>query len=79
MTFKDFQNTFFSEILPAKPSYIRDGQCLMNYLAEVWIEEYVRIASVHYYDKTDIDCYYKDDLISNTLKHLEDVWYNFGN
>lgn len=57
-----------------KEDHIREGQLLMNYLWDVWEDEYKRIASVHYYDKTNIDCFYNDKLIPNTLKHLEKVW-----
>jgi hypothetical protein len=76
MTFQEFKNTWETEILPNKPIFIREGQALMNYLADVWFEEYQRISSVHYYDypKTNIDCFYNDSLIPNTLKHLEEIW-----
>ncbi len=74
MTFKEFKKTWETEILPNKPIFIRKGQSLMNYLAQINIEEYKRLASVHYYDRTDIDCYYNDNLIPNTLKHLEENW-----
>jgi hypothetical protein len=71
MTYEEFKNTFETEILPNKPKFIRDGQALMNYLAQINIEEYKRLASVHYYN---IDCYYNDSLIPNTWKHLEENW-----
>lgn len=74
MTFKEFKNNFENDVLPKKQSFIREGQCLMNYLANVWFEEYKRISSVHYYDETDIDCFYNDKLIENTWRHLEKVW-----
>ena len=50
------------------------GKSLMLYLLSVWPEEYTRLSSVHYYDRTDIDCYYKDELVDNTLEHLQSVW-----
>lgn len=53
---------------------MRRGQILMNLLHTVWEQEYVRISSVHYYDRTDIDCFYNDSLISNTLTHLGKIW-----
>lgn len=74
MTFKKFKKIWDDEILPNKPDYIRRGQSLMNHLATVWLEEYNRITSVHFYDRTDIDCFYNDALIPNTLEHLEKVW-----
>lgn len=79
MTFEEFVTNIYKHILPNKPDYIRKGQAIMNYLGDVWIEEYRRISSVHYYDKTDIDCFYNDKLIENTLKHLETEWKNYPN
>ena len=55
-------------------SSIRMGQHIMNILHSVWEEEYKRLSSVHYYDRTDIDCFYNDSLIPNTLEHLENIW-----
>jgi hypothetical protein len=77
MSFELFKQDFYEEILPNKPEYIREGQALMNYLGDIWIEEYKRISSNHFYDETDIDCFYNDKLIPNTLKHLEKVWKNY--
>jgi hypothetical protein len=74
MEFQEFKNTWETEILPNKPSFIRKGQSLMNYLADVNFEEYRRISSLLYYDRDDIDCFYNDSLIPNTLKHLEENW-----
>ena len=79
MTYKKFAKKIKTEILPNKPNYIREGQAVMNYLAEVWINEYKRLSSVHYYDQTNIDCFYNDKLIPNTMKHLEKVWNNYPN
>lgn len=58
MTYKQFKNNFETNILSNKHKNIRDGQALMNYLFKVWEEEYKRISSVHYYDQTDIDCFF---------------------
>lgn len=80
MTYKEFKNKWETEILPNKESFIREGQALINYLGSVWIEEYKRISSIHYYDWDEaIDCYYNDGLIPNTWKHLEKVWTNYPN
>lgn len=80
MTFKEFKNNFETEILPNKPAFIREGQALMNYLGDVWIEEYKRISSIHYYDWNDaVDCFYSDALIPNTWKHLKKIWKNYPN
>jgi len=74
ITFKEFKHKWEMEVLPNKPSFIREGQALINFLAEEWLEEYKRISSVHYYDRTDIDCFYNDSLIPNTWRHLEEIW-----
>ena len=79
MTFNEFRDDLNNEILPNKPSFIREGQAIINYLADVWFEEYKRISSVHYYDETNIDCFFNDALIPNTLKHLQKVWNNYPN
>lgn len=78
MKFEHFKELYFSKIVPEKPKTIRLGQALMNFLYDVWPEEYLRISSIHYYDhKANIDCYYRNELINNTLAHLEKVWQNF--
>jgi len=74
ISFNEFKNNWENVILKEKPDFIRKGQSLMNYLGDVWLEEYKRISSVHYYDITNIDCFYNDKLIDNTLKHLEEIW-----
>ena len=79
MTFIEFKQSFQNDILPNKPEFIREGQALMNYLGSVWFGEYKRLSSVHYYDETNIDCFYNDKLIPNTLNHLEKVWENYPN
>ncbi len=79
MKYKKFKKTFEEDILPNKPEFIREGQALMNYLGDVWLEEYKRLSSVHYYDETNIDCFYNDSLIPNIWRHLEKVWNNYPN
>ena len=79
MKYKKFRKNFEEDILPNKPEFIREGQALMNYLGGIWLEEYKRLSSVHYYDETNIDCFYNDSLIPNTWKHLEKVWNNYPN
>ena len=76
MSFEDFKYLWETQILPHKDKYIRKGQSLMIYLHKVWQEEYKRISAIEYYGETNIDCFYNDDLIPNTLKHLETVWEN---
>ncbi len=76
LTYRDFMTRWHTTILPKKDNYIREGQAFMNYLGEVWIDEYKRISSVHYYDRTDIDCFFNDQLIPNTINHLEKAWDN---
>lgn len=65
--------------LTPRDKNLREGQQLMNFLWLCWEEEYKRISSIHYYDETDIDCFYVDNLIPNTLAHLKKVWYNYPN
>lgn len=69
MTFNEFKTSWEETILPNEPEYIRKGQSLMNYLARIWFDEYCRITS----DK-ELDCYYVNSKIKNTLNHLEKVW-----
>jgi hypothetical protein len=73
MTFNEFK----TYIETNKPPEIRKGQAIMTALSKIWEKEYIRISSVHYYDQTNIDCFYNDNLIPNTLAHLEKVWKNF--
>jgi hypothetical protein len=79
MTFTEFKTTWELDILPNKNSLIREGQALINFLGDVWINEYKRISSTHYYNETNIDCFFNDRLIPNTFKHLEKVWSNYPN
>ena len=79
MTYDDFMSSFHNKILPNKETFIRHGQCLMSYLATVWKEEYVRLSSIHFYDRDDLDCFYRDELIQNTVDHLSKVWVNYPN
>jgi len=79
MTYLEFKQKWETEILPNKEDYERKGQNLINFLGSVWLAEYKRISSVHYYNETNIDCFYNDSLIPNTLKHLELVWVNYPN
>lgn len=75
--FENFKYNWRNKILPNKSPQIREGQALMNYLADVWYKEYVRLSSINYYRETNIDCFYNDSLIPNTLKHLEKNWINY--
>ena len=75
MTYSEFE----SNQATYRNKSLRKGQSLMIYLWEVWRDEYNRITSLDYYDETDIDCFYNDDLIPNTLEHLKKVWYKYPN
>lgn len=79
MTYLEFVKNWKDTILPNKETFIRDGQSLMNYLGEVWLKEYKRLSSINYYNESNIDCFYNDRIIDNTLKHLEKVWVNYPN
>ena len=74
ISFKKFKKNWENVIQPATPKYIGKGESLMNYLSIIWEEEYIRISSVHYYTETNIDCFFNDELIPNTLTHLKKVW-----
>ena len=64
----------FISLTKQKTNELRKGQHIMNILYSVWEQEYKRLSSVHYYDRTDIDCFYNDNLIPNTLEYLEEIW-----
>ena len=64
----------FMLLTKQKPNELRNGQHIINTLHSVWELEYKRLSSVHYYDRADIDCFFNDDLIPNTLEHLEEIW-----
>ena len=74
MTFHEFKHKWINSVLPRENKSIRVGQSLMNFLAVINPEEYKHISSIHYYDRTDIDCFFNDKLIPNTLEHLETNW-----
>jgi len=74
MNYEAFLTEFYKEILPNKPDFIRKGQALMNFLNKLWPEEYRRITTNYYHNKNEIDCFYKDELIPNTLTHLSEQW-----
>ena len=76
-TFEDFKAKYYRETIPNKHPDIRNGQALMTLLCNFWYEEYGRLSSLNYYSKTDIDCFYNDKLIGNTLNHLEKNWHKY--
>jgi hypothetical protein len=75
MTYDSFYTQYIGEILNEKPQYIRAGQSLMTFLFDIWPEEYNRITEGKYIG-VSIDCFYNDNIIPKTLKHLEQVWHN---
>lgn len=79
MSYEDFLDNWSNSILPNKSDLEREGQSLINYLAEIWLEEYKRISSFHFYDETNIDCFYNSKLVPNTLQHLSKNWYKYPN
>ncbi len=52
---------------------LRKGQYLMNLLHKHWPEECHRVVASDIKDK-QINCFYNDNLVSNTLEHLSKVW-----
>jgi hypothetical protein len=74
MTFEQFKNRFYQEVLPNKDFNLRNGQALMIFLSQVWFVQYKRMTSkfVH-----NVDSFYNDNLIPNTLNYLQSNWYKF--
>ena len=71
MNYTQFKEKYFQEILPNKHKDCRKGQALMNFLGDIWIEEYKRITA------SNVDCFYNDNVIDACLNHLEKNWDNF--
>jgi len=76
MTYTEFVENWKNNILPSKETFIREGQSLMNYLGEIWIEEYRRI-TIGSYNKSNINCFYNDRIVENTLNHLKENWEKY--
>ena len=74
MTYQDFILRWNQEVLPNKPSYMRKGQWFMCYLAEEWLEEYMRITG-----NPLLDCFYIDSKLPDTKIHLEVNWSKYPN
>jgi len=67
ITFEEF--TKLLDHYTGNNNYYREGQALMNFLAEYWIEEYKRITG------TDTDCFYNNKVMPLTIQRLESVWH----
>ena len=74
MTFQKFKNKFYEEILPNKDFSLRNGQALMNFLGDIWFEQYKRMTAKF---ADNVDCFYNDNLIPNSLNYLEKNWHKF--
>ena len=74
MTFEQFKNKYYQEILPNEHIDIRKGQSLMNFLSQVWFKQYKRMTSKF---ADNVDCFNNDNLIPNTLNHLQNNWHKF--
>lgn len=74
MTFKEFRSNMYSDVWRNKPSYIRDGQALFNYLCVKWPEEGNRLTG-----DSKLDCFANDAKITNLMNHLEENWENYPN
>ena len=82
MTFEQFKEYYCQEVIPHKPPYIRKGQALFNLLSMKWPAEADRIIEAKMSgdkEMEQIDCFAVDSRISNTLDHLEKVWFNYPN
>lgn len=72
MTFKEFELAW--QTYQNKHSELRRGQALMITLAKYNMKEYNRICGGQYKNKKELDCFYVDEFIPNTLHHLKEVW-----
>jgi hypothetical protein len=73
MTYQQFLNEVFTKVIPGRDPSLREGQALMNYVWEIWPEEAEKINKEYDFN---VDCFYNNRLIPDTLKHLETVWEN---
>jgi len=74
MTYQQFKDKYYQEILPNRHIDIRKGQALMNFLGDIWFAEYKRMSSKF---APNVDCFYNDNLIPVALCHLQNNWYKF--
>ena len=74
MTYQQFKDKYYQEILPNKHEDIRKGQALMNFLGDIWFAEYKRMSSKF---APNVDCFYNDNLIPAALCHLQNNWHKF--
>lgn len=80
MTYDQFENSIFEDIVPNRDPYLRAGQSIMNYLYHVWPAEYDRIVKDEVKGWHDsYDCFYVDRRISALLKHLKERWDKYPN
>lgn len=77
MTYQKFIEDWYDTVLPDKEPEIRMGQSFMIYLSEIWVVEYNRIVMGNYQIESNIDCFYNDSIIPNTMKHLEKNWHKY--
>jgi hypothetical protein len=73
MTYKKFIDDWYDTVVPDKEPHLRLGQTLMSHLYNTWPAEYFRITN------TTVDCFFRDDLIPETIKHLEKFWDRYPN
>lgn len=69
MTVEEFISTFYKDVLPYEPRYIRPGQALMNYLS-VHRRDLYNAVTGH----GDWDCFYDDKNIGNLIAFLYENW-----
>lgn len=74
MTYEQFKNKYYQDIMPNRHIDIRKGQALMNFLGDIWFAEYKRMSSKF---APNVDCFYNDNLIPAALCHLQNNWYKF--
>lgn len=74
MTYEQFKDKYYQEILPNRHEDIRKGQALMNFLGDIWFAEYKRMTAKF---APNVDCFYNDNLIPAALNYLQNNWYKF--
>ncbi len=77
MTYEEFVEEL-NDKLAGNLGDLRKGQMVMITLLDKWAAEYNRISLMEY-EESNIDCFYSDSRIPNTLSHLEKNWHQYPN
>lgn len=78
MTFSEFENSIFDDIVPNRNEHLRSGQSVMGYLYSIWPAEYYRLVNRELEGwKDGYDCFYVDRRIPALLNHLKNKWHEY--